>query len=100
MSRGEPKEVWDERIKLLKPYQVNREALDKTGNKNASSCACRPSTTPTPGRPGHRSIYGRDQRARVTDDVFESDANIAFDQAENRLHTIKGDHGRNDRRLY
>jgi ornithine carbamoyltransferase len=91
VSMGEPKEVWDERIKLLKPYQVNREALDKTGNKNAKFMHCLPAFHDTNTKVGQdiAASTGMTNGLEVTDDVFESDANIAFDQAENRLHTIK-----------
>jgi ornithine carbamoyltransferase len=91
VSMGEPKEVWDERIKLLKPYQVNREALEKTGNKNAKFMHCLPAFHDTNTKVGKEiaASTGMDNGLEVTNDVFESDANIAFDQAENRLHTIK-----------
>jgi ornithine carbamoyltransferase len=91
VSMGEPKEVWDERIKLLKPYQVNRDALNKTGNKNAKFMHCLPAFHDTNTKVGQdiAESTGMDNGLEVTDDVFESDANIAFDQAENRLHTIK-----------
>ena len=88
---GEADRVWAERIKLLTPYQVNA-ATDGADRQpaHASSCtACRPSTTPTP-RSARRSkkTFGLDAM-EVTDEVFESDASIVFDQAENRMHTIK-----------
>ncbi len=91
VSMGEPKEVWDERIKLLKPYQVNRQALEKTGNKNAKFMHCLPAFHDTNTKVGQdvAASTGMTNGLEVTNDVFESDANIAFDQAENRLHTIK-----------
>ena len=91
VSMGEPKEVWDERIKLLKPYQVNRAALEKTGNKNAKFMHCLPAFHDTNTKVGQEvaESTGMTNGLEVTNDVFESDANIAFDQAENRLHTIK-----------
>ena len=91
VSMGEPKEVWDERIKLLLPYQVNRAALDKTGNANAKFMHCLPAFHDTNTKVGKdiAASTGLDNGLEVTDDVFESDANISFDQAENRLHTIK-----------
>ncbi|MCU0278680.1 MAG: ornithine carbamoyltransferase [Candidatus Nanopelagicales bacterium] len=91
VSMGEPKEVWDERVKLLKPYQVNRAALEKTGNKNAKFMHCLPAFHDTNTKVGKdvAASTGMDNGLEVTNDVFESSANIAFDQAENRLHTIK-----------
>ena len=91
VSMGEPKEVWDQRVKLLTPYQVNAKALKATGNKNAKFMHCLPAFHDT------NTVVGKDiaektgmtEGLEVTDEVFESPANIAFDQAENRLHTIK-----------
>ena len=91
VSMGEPKEVWDERVKLLKPYQVNREALNKTGNRDAKFMHCLPAFHDTNTKVGRdvAASTGMDNGLEVTNDVFESSSNIAFDQAENRLHTIK-----------
>ena len=91
VSMGEPKEVWDERIKLLKPYQVNAAALEKTGNPNAKFMHCLPAFHDTNTKVGQEvaASTGMENGLEVTNDVFESNANIAFDQAENRLHTIK-----------
>lgn len=91
VSMGEPKEVWDQRVKLLTPYQVNAKALKATGNKNVRFMHCLPAFHDT------NTVVGKDIAEKtgmtngleVTNDVFESPANIAFDQAENRLHTIK-----------
>jgi ornithine carbamoyltransferase len=91
VSMGEPKEVWDQRVKLLTPYQVNAKALKATGNKNAKFMHCLPAFHDT------NTVVGKDIAEKtgmtngleVTNEVFESAANIAFDQAENRLHTIK-----------
>ena len=91
VSMGEPKEVWSERVALLAPYQVNRTALEGTGNKNVKFMHCLPAFHDT------NTVVGKDiadktgmtEGLEVTDDVFESSFNIAFDQAENRLHTIK-----------
>jgi ornithine carbamoyltransferase len=91
VSMGEPKEVWDQRVKLLKPYQVNAKALKATGNPNVRFMHCLPAFHDT------NTVVGQDIAEKtgmtngleVTNDVFESAANIAFDQAENRLHTIK-----------
>jgi ornithine carbamoyltransferase len=91
VSMGEPKEVWDERVQLLKPYQVNRAALDKTGNKHAKFMHCLPAFHDTNTKVGKdvAASTGMTEGLEVTNEVFESGANIAFDQAENRLHTIK-----------
>lgn len=90
VSMGEPKEVWDERIKLLSPYQVNRSALEKAG-PTAKFMHCLPAFHDTNTKVGQdiAEKTGMDNGLEVTNDVFESDRNIAFDQAENRLHTIK-----------
>jgi ornithine carbamoyltransferase len=90
VSMGEPKEVWDERIKLLKPYQVNQAALAKTG-ESAYFMHCLPAFHDTNTKVGQdiAAKTGMDNGLEVTNDVFESDRNIAFAQAENRLHTIK-----------
>jgi ornithine carbamoyltransferase len=90
VSMGEPKEVWDERIKLLSPYQVNQSALDKTG-ESAYFMHCLPAFHDTNTKVGEdiAAKTGMDNGLEVTNDVFESDRNIAFAQAENRLHTIK-----------
>jgi ornithine carbamoyltransferase len=90
VSMGEPKEVWDERIALLKPYQVNAEALAKAG-PNAKFMHCLPAFHDTNTKVGQdiAAKTGMDNGLEVTNDVFESARNIAFDQAENRLHTIK-----------
>ncbi len=91
VSMGEPKEVWDERIKLLKPYQVNAAALKKTGNPNVKFMHCLPAFHDTNTKVGQdvAAATGMKDGLEVTDEVFQSDANIAFSQAENRLHTIK-----------
>ncbi len=91
VSMGEPKEVWNERIQLLKPYQVNNEALEKTGNKHVKFMHCLPAFHDTKTKVGADigEKTGMTNGLEVTDDVFESHYNIAFDEAENRLHTIK-----------
>ncbi len=91
VSMGEPKEVWDERVKLLQPYQVNRAALDRTGTKDAKFMHCLPAFHDTNTKVGKdvAASTGMENGLEVTNDVFESNANIAFAQAENRLHTIK-----------
>jgi ornithine carbamoyltransferase len=90
VSMGEPKEVWDERIKLLSPYQVNQANLDKTG-EDAFFMHCLPAFHDTNTKVGKdiAAKTGMDNGLEVTNDVFESSRNIAFAQAENRLHTIK-----------
>ena len=91
VSMGEPKEVWDERIKLLKPYQVNTAAMEATGNPKVKFMHCLPAFHDTNTKVGQdiAEKTGMDNGLEVTNDVFESGYNIAFDQAENRLHTIK-----------
>lgn len=90
VSMGEPEEVWEERIKLLKPYQVNKEVLSFTGNSKVKFLHCLPSFHNRDTKIGEEVYqkFGLDAM-EVTDDVFESKHSIVFDQAENRLHTIK-----------
>ena len=90
VSMGEPEEVWKERIQLLKPYQVNMDVVKKTGNPNVKFMHCLPAFH------NLETAVGRDIHAKfgleameVTEDVFESPMSIVFDEAENRLHTIK-----------
>lgn len=90
VSMGEPKEVWAERIALLKDYQVNGELMTKTNNSNAKFMHCLPAFHNRKTKVGE-DIYqqfGLDG-IEVSDEVFESPQSIVFDQAENRLHTIK-----------
>jgi ornithine carbamoyltransferase len=91
VSMGEPKEVWKERIALLTPYQVNRELMKASGNPHVRFMHCLPAFHDTETTLGKQiaETYGISNGLEVTDDVFESEANIAFEQAENRLHTIK-----------
>jgi ornithine carbamoyltransferase len=90
VSMGEPDSVWEERIKLLKPYQVNAEVLKKTGNPKVKFLHCLPAFHNRETKVGEDIFkkFGLDGM-EVTEDVFESEASIVFDQAENRLHTIK-----------
>ena len=90
VSMGEPDSVWEERIKMLKPYQVNKELVALTGNPNVKFLHCLPSFHNRQTIVGEQIFkkYGLDGM-EVTDDVFESSASIVFDEAENRLHTIK-----------
>ena len=90
VSMGEPDEVWKERIKLLMPYQVNKEMVEKTGNPKVKFLHCLPSFH------NRETIIGEEiyqkygiEAMEVTDDVFESEHSVVFDEAENRLHTIK-----------
>jgi ornithine carbamoyltransferase len=91
VSMGEAKEVWDKRVRLLKPYQVNVSALEATGNPNVRFMHCLPAfhDTNTVVGKGIADKTGITGGLEVSDEVFESAYNIAFDQAENRLHTIK-----------
>lgn len=91
VSMGEPKEVWDERVKLLAPYQVNRAAMERTGNRRARFLHCLPAFHDANTKVGAEIIEHTGMRdgLEVTHEVFESPASIVFDQAENRLHTIK-----------
>lgn len=90
VSMGEAKEKWAERIKLLTPYQVNAGLMARTGNPRVRFMHCLPAfhnTVTTVGAEIHEE-FGLDAM-EVTEEVFESPASIVFDQAENRLHTIK-----------
>ena len=91
VSMGEPKEVWKERIKLLTPYQVNSALMKATGNPQVKFMHCLPAFHDTETAMGKQIAedYGMANGLEVTNDVFESEANIAFEQAENRMHTIK-----------
>ena len=90
VSMGEPAEVWKERISLLKPYQVNAALMKATGNPDCKFMHCLPAyhnLETQVGREVHEK-FGMDG-IEVTEDVFESPESIVFDEAENRLHTIK-----------
>jgi ornithine carbamoyltransferase len=90
VSMGEPKDVWAERIALLRPYQVNDAVLEATGNPDVRFMHCLPAFHDRETTVGEQIFqeFGLDA-LEVTDEVFESKASIVFDQAENRLHTIK-----------
>lgn len=90
VSMGEPDAVWIERIKLLKPYQVNAKLMKATGNTNTKFLHCLPAFHNRETVVGEEIFqkYGLDGM-EVTEDVFESKASVVFDEAENRLHTIK-----------
>jgi ornithine carbamoyltransferase len=90
VSMGEPDSVWEERIKLLKPYQVNMKVVRLTGNPDVKFLHCLPAFH------NRETVIGEDIHHKfgldgmeVTEDVFESEHSIVFDQAENRMHTIK-----------
>ncbi|MET8334544.1 ornithine carbamoyltransferase [Streptosporangium canum] len=90
VSMGEPKEVWDERIKLLMPYQVNAEVVKATGNPKVKFMHCLPAFHNRETRVGEDLFEKTGYDAlEVTEELFESPRSIVFDQAENRLHTIK-----------
>lgn len=90
VSMGEADSVWEERISLLKPYQVNAEALKLSGNPAVKFMHCLPSFHNRETKVGEQIYqkFGLDG-LEVTEEVFESPASIVFDQAENRMHTIK-----------
>lgn len=90
VSMGEPEEAWEKRIKLLKAYQINKKVMQLTANPNVKFLHCLPSFHNRETKVGE-SIFRKFglEAMEVTDEVFESEASIVFDQAENRVHTIK-----------
>jgi ornithine carbamoyltransferase len=90
VSMGEAKEVWDERIKLLKAYQINMDVVKKTGNPNVKFMHCLPAFHNRQTKVGE-DIFQKSgmDGLEVTEEVFESERSIVFAQAENRMHTIK-----------
>ncbi|WEO94695.1 ornithine carbamoyltransferase [Streptomyces sp. FXJ1.172] len=90
VSMGEPKEVWDERIALLGPYAVTMDVLRATGNPDVKFLHCLPAFHDL-GTAVGREIHERHglTELEVTDEVFESEHSVVFDEAENRMHTIK-----------
>jgi len=90
VSMGEPDEVWKKRIELLTPYQVNKAAMDATGNPDVKYMHCLPAFHNRDTQVGEEMYqkFGIDGM-EVTEEVFESEASIVFDEAENRVHTIK-----------
>jgi hypothetical protein len=92
VSMGEPVEAWAERIQQLLPYQVNAELMKATGNPRTKFMHCLPAFHNSETKVGKQIAEQYPHLANgieVTDDVFESPACIAFEQAENRMHTIK-----------
>ncbi|MGL5652975.1 MAG: ornithine carbamoyltransferase [Vibrio sp.] len=90
VSMGEAAEAWDERVALMKPYQVNMEAIQATGNPQVKFMHCLPAFHNDETLLGQKIAAQYDmQGLEVTEEVFESAHSIVFDQAENRLHTIK-----------
>jgi len=87
---GEADSVWESKIKQLSPYQVNRELMESTGNPEVKFLHCLPAFHNDDTEVGRniRDKFGI-LEMEVTDEVFESSASIVFDEAENRLHTIK-----------
>ena len=90
VSMGEDASVWDERVKLLLPYQINSELIAKTGNKQTKFMHCLPAFHDRHTKVGEEMFerFGLDGM-EVTNEVFESERSIVFEQAENRMHTIK-----------
>ena len=90
VSMGEPDSVWEERIKLLKPYQVNQALMEKTQNQTVKFLHCLPAFHNRETKIGEETYqkFGIESM-EVTEDVFESEASVVFDEAENRMHTIK-----------
>ena len=90
VSMGEPEEVWAERIDLLKPYQVNAATMRLTGNPDVKFMHCLPAFHDTETKVG-RQIHAKFgiESLEVTDEVFESSASLVWEEAENRMHTIK-----------
>ncbi|SFN25215.1 ornithine carbamoyltransferase [Izhakiella capsodis] len=91
VSMGEPKAVWQQRIELLRPYQVNREMLELTGNPQVKFLHCLPAFHDDETTLGQQIAgqYNLPGGMEVTDEVFESEHSVVFDQAENRMHSIK-----------
>lgn len=90
VSMGEPESEWETRIKLLRPYQVNTQILQRTGNPDVKFMHCLPAFHNRDTRIGEQMFrkFGL-EAMEVSDEVFESEASIVFDQAENRMHAIK-----------
>lgn len=90
VSMGEPDEAWEKRIRLLTLYQVNKNVLEMTGNANVKFLHCLPAFHNRETTVGEEMYHKFGiESMEVTEEVFESEASIVFDQAENRMHTIK-----------
>jgi ornithine carbamoyltransferase len=91
VSMGEPKEIWKQRIELLRPYQVTASLLKASGNPQVKFMHCLPAFHDTETTVGKdiAEHFGLTDGVEVTNEVFESRSNIAFEQAENRMHSIK-----------
>ena len=90
VSMGEPEEVWAERVKLMQPYQVNAETMELTGNPDVKFMHCLPAFHNAETKIGKKMKEKLGlESMEVTEEVFESAASIVFDEAENRMHTIK-----------
>ncbi len=90
VSMGEPDEVWDERIKLLKPFQVNMQVIKATGNSGVKFLHCLPAFHNRETKVGEEIFQKFGLEAmEVSEEVFESEHSIVFDEAENRMHSIK-----------
>ena len=91
VSMGEPDSVWQERVNLLKPYQVNAQAMEMSGNPHVKFMHCLPAfhNTDTVVGKEMEEKFDMPDGLEVTEEVFESPASIVFDEAENRMHTIK-----------
>jgi len=90
LSMGEPQEKWAERIELLRPYQVNRDVISMTGNPNVKFLHCLPAFHNRETKVGEEIFQKFGLEAQeVTEDVFESEHSVVFDEAENRMHSIK-----------
>ncbi len=90
VSMGEPESIWQERIRLLKPYQINKKVLELTNNPQVKFLHCLPAFHNRDTKMGEEIFkkFGIDSM-EVTDEVFESEASVVFDESENRVHTIK-----------
>jgi ornithine carbamoyltransferase len=91
VSMGEPKEIWAERIALLSPYRVTMDVIRKSGNPAVKFMHCLPAFHDTETKVGKEMAehFNMSDGLEVSNEVFESERNIAFEQAENRMHTIK-----------
>ena len=90
VSMGEPEEVWKDRIAALLPYQVNGDVMEKTGNPDVKFLHCLPAFHNRETEIGEKIYQSFGLEAmEVTEEVFESSASVVFDEAENRVHTIK-----------